>query len=297
MRRDVAAEAGVVRFDGIEVRQGSVRFAAEVLSDNGTALYAGESNQRIDATTFDVALPLNAETPVLQVCPGDMFLGRGDDSTAAVRVHNRGVGTLTYQATSPDCGDSACVRFDLPSGSVAAGDSGQVVATLDRILPSTSLELNVQSPQGSVVLPVTLDQFPDLVVPVVEHDALLPNEDLGFDLPVRVTIRNNGNVVADTFAVAAIYRSPGATSFPAFRVEGQANQAVPVTRARLAPGQEVTLEGVVVFAFNLTGSDGVLSFWADTCTLDGPGPCRIDEFDETNNFSEDIPVSIPVIIP
>jgi hypothetical protein len=293
-QRDVAAEAGAIRFDGIEVRQGTVRFSAQVLSDNQTALYAGESDQPIDAATFDVDLPLLAQKPVLQVCPGDMFLGRGNDSTATVRVHNRGTGTLTYQATSPLCGDSACVRFDLPSGSVNAGDSAQVVATLDRLLPATSLQLNLQSPEGSLPLTVTLGQFPDLVVPAVEHDTLVPNLDLGFDLPVRVTIRNTGNVVADTFAVAASYDLSGDAVFPEFRVNGQAS---PVTRAPLAPGAEVTLEGVVVFPVSLTGSDGVLSFWADACSLDGPGPCRIDEFKEGNNFSEGIPLTIPVVIP
>jgi hypothetical protein len=301
-RRDVAAESGMVRFDGIEVQQGTVRFSAEVLSDNQSLLYGGEISQPIEAATFQVDLALQALAPVLQVCPGDISLGRGSDSSEAVQIRNLGIGTLTYQAVSPDCSQVPCVSFSLPTGSVAEGASGELVAALDRILPATSLELTVQSPQGSVPVAVTLDQFPDLVVGSLELTGTIAiNQDLNFEQPVRVVIRNEGNGAADIFKIAAQYTDTlDGTFFTPFQVPGQESSIYAFTGSPLPPGEEVAFEGVVVFSsFLLNGAVVRFRLETDSCSGDELPElfCRVDEFDEGNNFSGDIEVSLPFLPP
>lgn len=298
-RRAVAAQSGIVRFDGIEVQQGMVRFSAEVLSENQSVLYAGEISQRIETETFQAELITTARAPVLQVCPGEISLGRGDESSETVQIRNRGLGTLTYQAVSPDCDQIPCVRFEGPSGSLPRGESADLVAILDRIFPVTSLDLTVQSPQGSVAVAMTLGQFPDLMVRSLELTGPLDRNGQGdFIQPVRVVIRNVGNVAADVFKVAAEYTNEaGGTFVTPFQVPGQQDLFYAFTGAPVQPGEEVTLEGVVVFASFLNGSDLLLRLESDSCSGDEfQEPfCRVDEFDEGNNFSEDVSVSLPWI--
>ncbi|MGH7525483.1 MAG: hypothetical protein ACREMX_02140 [Gemmatimonadales bacterium] len=294
-RKDVPVGGATVRFDSVEVQQGAVEFSAQIVSNNGTVLYSKEVSQQIDGATFSVPIQVDKQSPVLQVCPGDIALG-GPNRFAILQVRNRGTGTLMYQAISPACDGGPCLGFEVPDGSVAAGDSTPLFTFLQRMAPQASLELRIESPEGSVPIDVTLGQVPELVP--VSLDSTGPHQ-FSQDtvvVPVRVVIRNDGNVAAAIFKVAAEYTDQtGNTFVTPFRVSIQADQFYLFTEGPLEPAGELTLEGIVMFRGVSGGQRVQLRVEVDSCSGDElfPAFCRVDEFDEFNNRSEEIPVFIP----
>jgi hypothetical protein len=302
-RKDVPAGASTVQFDSLEVPQGAVEFAVQIISNNGTLLYSKEVSQQIEAGTFSVPILMDKKSPVLQVCPADTVLGRifvGNGPTlffTRVDVKNRGLDSLVYHATSPACADGPCLSFVPLEGHVAAGETDSLFPILDRMAPQASLELIVESPEGSVPVTVGLPQLPELVP--VSLDSTGPHETStdSVAVPVRVVIRNDGNVAAGLFQLAAEFTdtTTGVTSAGEFRVPGQADQVHPFTLSPLEPGGEITLDGVVVLFGPPQGKTLQLSIEVDTCSGDQSLPffCQVEEFDESNNFSAAIPVLIP----
>jgi hypothetical protein len=290
LRVSVPAGASSVSFNDIEVEQGMVPFSVSVTSDNGTELYGKDTTTQIDDSTFSIALTVDKRGPVLQVCPGHITLDREGSFQEALEVINRGIDTLTYEAESPDCPGGPCISFDRPVGTVDVRLPGRIVDSLIRMAPAASVEMRVRSPVGSVPIVVRLGQLPDIVVAAfAATDTISFNQELNrFELPVSITLRNDGNVAADTFFV-------GALSTFADTVGVAAQLTSPSTKAPIAPGESETIADTVSWDTGFQGDSLRLHLWADACTSDGPSPCRIDEFSETNNFSQDILVSLPFI--
>lgn len=298
--RSIPAQASIISFDSIEVAQGPVQFSATVTSDNGTVLFGGDSTPLLDQSTFRVGMTLEKLAPVLQVCPGHVVLERSRGFSDTLQVFNRGIGTLTYQAQTPSCDRGPCLGFQASAGSAAAGQANKLFAFLQRMTPQTSLEMRVQSPEGSVPVTVSLGQLPDLVV-----DSLVATDRARFvgeatEQPVRVVIRNVGNAPAGIFRVAAEYTPFGGTfdappgpALGLFLVEGQTENDRPFTERPLAPGTAVRFEGSIRFFYSNTAQ---LRVYADTCLGDDfllPTPCLVDEFDERNNVSADLLTTLP----
>jgi hypothetical protein len=293
--RAIPAEASIIRFESIDVTEGQVVFSVVVTSDNGTTLYSGEVTEQISPPTFQVNLSLSIQAPVLQVCPGHIVLDRSTNFSESVQVLNRGIGALTYEAVAPMCERGPCIGFEVPAGTAVPGPGNQLFAFLPQMTTQTSLELRVQSPGGSVPIAVTLGQLPDLVVDtLVATDTVLFTKE-GPQQPVQVVIRNVGNAPAEIFKVAAEYTGSNGTFVGRFLVPGQADPFYPFTQDPLAPGGQVTLDGLI--QFSTFGSAGPVLFRveADSCSSeeDHAPYCRIDEFDESNNISPELLTVLP----
>jgi hypothetical protein len=301
-RLPIAPGALSVTFEDVDVDQGAVPFSVSITSDNGTELYGKDTTVRIEDTTFSVAMTVDKRGPVLQVCPGHITLDRGNqfaDFVELLEVRNRGIGTLTYQAESPDCPAGPCLDFSEPTGSVDGGGTHPFFAGLVRMSTSTSLEMRVQSPVGSVPVAVTLGRLPDVVVESAEVIGTPVTNDSGDrEITVTVTVRNDGNVPADSFKVAAEYDTPAFTDTSGARFSVPDNEgSAAFAPGPFAPGATITFTGVVV----VTNSDAVgaatLRMKGDSCfgdeELEPPPFCRVDEFDENNNLSQDLPVTLP----
>lgn len=292
----IAPDQSTVTFNGIEVEQGSVPFSVSVMSDNGTELYGKDTTVSIDAGTFDVDLIPEKRSPVLEVCPGHITLDRSGNFQATLEIINRGIGTLTYQAESPDCPAGPCLSFNPPAGNVDAGEINQVVDSLAHIAPTTSLEMRVQSPVGSVPVTVTLGQLPDVVVGAFEitGDFSFNFELDALELPASLTVRNDGNVPADVFKIAIEYSNTDGVVFPIIFSAPVGDGFFAFTEAPLAPGETATIAGSILWPDSDSNQFVRLRVEADSCRGEpDPFPCRVDEFDERNNFSQDIPIQVP----
>jgi hypothetical protein len=123
------------------------------------------------------------------------------------------------------------------------------------------------------------------------------------NVPVRAVIKNEGNGAALPFKVAALYTggniSPETVSVATFRAEptdqvDPANGFYPFTRQELLAGEEVMLQGVIIFHPRERESNVSLQVVADSCNGDEfqPDFCRVAESNEANNASESISVSL-----
>jgi hypothetical protein len=119
-------------------------------------------------------------------------------------------------------------------------------------------------------------------------------------VPIRVVVRNQGGVAAGIFKVSTQYSIASDTYVVPFTVSGEGDTWYPYTDGSLAPGSEVTFEGVVVFsdAHAVQGETVSLSAMADSCAGDEsmPAHCRVAESDEGNNESAPLSVSLPSCI-
>jgi hypothetical protein len=297
-QQTVDQAATSVTFDDLDIHQGSVRFVASVTSDNGTELYAKDTTIQIDSAAFNVAFTLDKRSPVLEVCPGRIDFTRSNEFSAAMEVQNPGIDTLTYQAESAECPD-ACMQFFTPTGSVVAGGSGTIFAGLIHWTTLTTLQMHVRSPVGSVGVDVSLQPFADVVVQDFRATDTLRINGQGLpEIPVSVTLRNGGNATAPIFKISAEYDNTNSNQ------TDTVNFAVPdgdgefaFTPAPLAPGESLTMTGAVVWPGTQDHSHGLTLFRlrADSCVKESSAEffCRVEEFDESNNLSGDLPVTLP----
>lgn len=296
LRQAVPPGASSVTFADIDVRQGMVRFVASVTSDNGTELYAKDTTVQIDTTTFSIAITPEKRSPVLEVCPAQIQLSRLNEFSAELEVRNPGIDTLHYQAESADC-PGACMQFFLPADSVTAGGSRPLSASLLHYSTLQTLQMHVRSPVGSVAVGVSLQPLPDVVVQDFHTtDTLRINALQRPERPVSLTLRNAGNAPAAIFKVAAQFDDSafgGATFFLSLVVPG-GDSAYAFTAAPLAPGDSVTLTGSVIWD-GLTHGVAPYRVEGDSCSGDEglPDYCRVDEFDESNNLSQDLTDTLP----
>ncbi len=114
--------------------------------------------------------------------------------------------------------------------------------------------------------------------------------------PVRVTVRNQGNAVANVFKLAAEYALPDGQKLPlAFTVPGQKDFWYPYSNGILKPGNTVTFDGRLVFNEILVpGNRLFVTVTADSCIGDEimPVHCRVDEISEINNTSRPLVINV-----
>ena len=125
------------------------------------------------------------------------------------------------------------------------------------------------------------------------------NAENSFEVPVLVTVQNQGDGSADVFKVSTEYTGgtidPAREFVVAFTVPGQTDIWYPFTSGNLAPGDQVTYNGNVIFHPAEHGVEISLTATADSCSGDEfmPVYCRVDESDETNNKSTAILLTLP----
>ena len=119
---------------------------AEVISNTGTVLYAGQTRELIEQDGFQIRLPLAPRSPVMQLCiePGEFSL----------EIANRGRGILNWQLIPPpeQCG-GPCVLFVPETGDVPAGAAFNVVFDLLGNAPGP-LNVRATSPVGDIAFQI-----------------------------------------------------------------------------------------------------------------------------------------------
>lgn len=135
---------------------------------------------------------------------------------------------------------------------------------------------------------------PDLVVTSFKTMGSPRYTGSGYELPVRLTVANQGNAEAGVFKVSVDYTTAQGTIDVPFAVpsSGQYDSWYPYTAGPLAPGTSVLFDGTVTFT-NLSGLNCValsLAAMADSCSGDQymPSTCRVAESDESNNRSASV---------
>ena len=138
--------------------------------------------------------------------------------------------------------------------------------------------------------------LPDLVITTLQTSGPATFvSDGGIEVPIRVTVRNQGGAAADIFKVATVYSIEDATNVVPFTVPGQDDPRYPFTDAPLAAGSEEAFEGVVTFDYYMQGR--AVSLWAeaDSCAGDEVvfDYCRVEESNEDNNQSTSTRIPLP----
>lgn len=136
---------------------------------------------------------------------------------------------------------------------------------------------------------------PDLVITsFVATGEPVVNDAEDVEVPVTVVVKNEGNASAAIFKVAVYYTQGASTFVMPFTVEGQGNMWYPFTPSTLAPNASVTFDGIITFT---TVRDATVSVEAEADSDSGdeflPDYVRVQESDETNNFSDPITVNVP----
>lgn len=111
--------------------------------------------------------------------------------------------------------------------------------------------------------------------------------------PANVIIRNQGGEPAGPFRVSVEQIASG-NPVP-FTVPGQGDIRYPATAAPLAPGDRATFSGEIRFTFFDPGETIGVVARADSCAgveLADPA-CAVEESDESNNLSLELPITLP----
>lgn len=147
---------------------------------------------------------------------------------------------------------------------------------------------------------VTQPDLPDLVVPILNATGPATINPQGeVEVPIQVTIRNQGGSPANIFKVSTEYTGPNGTFVVRFTVPGQGSIWYPYTRAPLATGSDIAFTGKVIFHPASQGLAISLRATADSCSGDEfmPGYCRVEEKDEGNNVSTPLSILLPTDLP
>lgn len=166
-----------------------------------------------------------------------------------------------------------------------------MIITVINIIPGAVAIINIISE------PVTTG-LPDLVVRSLEvTGTAMINTDNSVEIPVRVTIQNQGTAAAGIFKTSMAYTSSVSTFVVEFTVPGQSDMWYPHTSAPLGTGSAgiVVFDGMLTFHPSLHNENVSLVATADSCSGDEfmPDYCRVNESDEGNNDSSAINVFLP----
>ncbi|KKH46622.1 BACON domain-containing protein [Methanosarcina sp. 1.H.A.2.2] len=238
------------------------------------------------------------EDPILAVDPDPLSFNfnllEGESDSEEFYISNEGGGDLKWNivldpdwsswiSINPDAGiNLGTVTFSVDSSDL---DPGQYTATFE-------INSNVGAEEGTVNLTVYSEETegPDLVAFLeVTGDATTEVEENDYYLavPISVTVRNQGDEAADIFKISTEYTNLSGTYSVAFRVPGESSIWYPYTDAPLAPGEQITFNGDVLFRVSLDGETVSLTAVADSCSEDEfkPAYCRVEESNEENNQS------------
>ena len=126
----------------------------------------------------------------------------------------------------------------------------------------------------------------DLVILAIE---LTGAPEIGADgmveVPLRVIARNLGDTEAEVFKLHVDYTGPAGTFVAPFSVPGETSAFYPFARGALAPGTDMSFEGIVRLPGELAGETISLTAVADSCAGEEfmPAFCRVEENEEGNN--------------
>lgn len=137
---------------------------------------------------------------------------------------------------------------------------------------------------------------PDLIVTGISlNGSAIINSQGSVELPIKVTVKNQGSGSAGIFKISVEYTSPQGTYVVAFSVPGQSNIWYPYTTASLAGGASISFAGKLIFHPAVRGVSVTLRATADSCSGDEfmPDYCRVDESNETNNISAPLSTVLP----
>jgi len=137
----------------------------------------------------------------------------------------------------------------------------------------------------------------DIVVPYITvMGTPTINASGAVEVPIQVTVANDGTVDAPQFKLAMFYET--ATTGPyvvSFDVPSQPSMWYPYTAGTILAAGEETFDGVVTFHPSIHGE--WVDIWAegDSCAGDEfmPAHCRVDELDELNNESAVLSIFLP----
>lgn len=208
--------------------------------------------------------------------------------TAQARDAESGVGRIVIFVEGQLVGRCADTRCSATVENIPAGVLGYRVEAYDRA-GNDAVEEDVFSVARG---------FPDLVV--IELEVIgSPSSTAEGDIqvPILVTVENQGDAGAEPFEVAIEYTSTADNftfSSSPNRRPGENTIWSGVTDGPLPPGESVTFEGLLRFSPNLAGARVTLAALADTCQPRGmPASCRIREADEDNNVSRRVTLTLP----
>ena len=137
---------------------------------------------------------------------------------------------------------------------------------------------------------------PDLIVTsLVTTGPTTVNSENKVEVPISVTVKNQGLMTAGTFKVSTSYTGTRGTFTVAFTVYGQNSLWYPQTINPLPAGNEVTFSGKVTFHPSVRNETVYLVALADSCSGDEftPSYCRVKESDESNNWSNSLSLYLP----
>ncbi len=147
--------------------------------------------------------------------------------------------------------------------------------------------------------------IPDLQLTIAEPDLVVTrlvitgpttvNSENKVEVPISVTVKNQGLMTAGTFKVSTSYTGARGTFTVAFTVYGQNSLWYPWTTNPLPAGNEVTFSGKVTFHPSVHNETVSLAALADSCSGDEfvPSYCRVKESGESNNWSSSVSLYLP----
>lgn len=294
------AENTVV-FD-INVLAGEVAFDAELLSNTGTRLYAGSVQRKLDANDFAATVPLLPQTAVMLVEP-DSLVAECNREEGNLTIRNIGSTDLRWFVAdvaplNASCLSASCLEFFPDNGNVRPGSSQSVSVFSCQAAPGDRFRVRLGSNTGFVELSVlTIVRLPDLVVTeLAATGSPRVNQNQSVELPIRVQVENRGFAPAGTFKLAAEFSRPdGIFLVVPFTVPGQESSWFPFSTQPLASGASLEFSGILTFPSSVRSVTVSIRVIVDSCAGEElqPAYCRVLEFDENNNISASISVSLP----
>jgi len=138
--------------------------------------------------------------------------------------------------------------------------------------------------------------MPDLVVSSIRitGDPVI-NSKGAVELPLAVTVKNQGTGIAGNCKVSVDYTRAGGTFVVAYTVPGQSDIWYPYTGTSLGAGATKPFVGKLTFHPSVHGETVTITALADSCSGDEmmPSYCRVNESDESNNESATVSAALP----
>jgi hypothetical protein len=132
---------------------GNVTFAADVFSNAHLSVFSGSVTQLITSDVLSIVLRVTATRPVLLMVPDTAKTST--ITTTQFTVYNAGVGSLDWSILSIDTAFTRCgaqCTITPSSGSVAAGATATLRATVPTNFPSRGFSFVIRSAEGNVTV-------------------------------------------------------------------------------------------------------------------------------------------------
>src|SRR5690606_34128464 len=159
-----------------------------------------------------------------------------------VTINGLGFGTVD---------DSVTVLFNDRIAEVLKRDANQLLVKVPQGAGTGPVTVKVNDKTGMGGVFTYIPDAPDLVVTGIEQtEPATVNENKSVEVPITVTVLNRGNADAGIFKVSISYIGPNTPEngfVVGFNVPGQTDIWYPWTQNVLAPGSEVSFQGILTF--------------------------------------------------